>query len=116
MDVATVIDWMKLSPAPAEGSPTYLRIERLLDGVVVTARRRCRLFPTDGTAPQPLPEATADWPQDLQNGLIMQVARLARRQSTPEGLAEFPDVGIVTIRRFDPDIQDQIADYLTHGF
>jgi hypothetical protein len=123
VSVATVADWLGIA-TPVDPAPDYTRLNRLVSATVATARRRLCIYTPAADWVDPLvPETTdlpadvATWPTEVIQGCIMQAARLYRRKSTPEGIAEFPDSGLVlTVRRFDPDIEEALADFRRIGF
>lgn len=62
------------------------------------------------------PEGWAEMPT-IQLGLFMQAHRLLKRPSTPDGVAGFgPDLGIVRLSRFDPDIDLILGPYRDWNF
>lgn len=45
------------------------------------------------------------WPADVQQGAVMQAARLFSRRNSPTGVAAYTDSGPAYVARWDPDIE-----------
>jgi hypothetical protein len=112
VDVAAVAQWLGIVPTSEDEEI----LGSLVGSAVALFGRRCRWL---GSTPDPgdgSQAAPADWPVEVQQAAVMQAARWFRRKSTPEGVAEFPDLGAVYVSRFDPDIAALVGDWRNHGF
>lgn len=61
-----------------------------------------------------LPEGTSDtdYPQRVRSAVILTAARHAKRAQTPEGvMGTGPDLAVVRVGSFDPDVERLIARY-----
>lgn len=109
---AELPDLPPAGPATLEAVKDQLRIDptdtaddaylaRLVSGV----NRKVRRWPVAGYASQAgtLP-ADRSWPEDILEGAVMLVARLARRRNSPAGFESFAGEGAVYVQRNDPDI------------
>jgi len=47
----------------------------------------------------------AEWPADIDQGAILQAARLYGRRGSSAGALAFADIGVITIGRLDPDVR-----------
>lgn len=54
-------------------------------------------------------------PAHIDLALKMQAGRLWKRRQTPEGVQGVADFGVIRVTRFDPDIDDLLADYMPIG-
>lgn len=59
---------------------------------------RCEEFEVDD-------EDAAIVPESVRRACLLLTARLFRRRSSPEGVAEFGDLGPIRVQRVDPDIE-----------
>ena len=106
LTLAQLAVWRQL-PEPAAESSDAVLWQLVLDAVEEHF--------TNGGA-YTAPTGWADLPT-VQLGLFMQAHRLLKRPSTPDGVAGFgPDLGIVRISRFDPDIQLILGAYRVWNF
>lgn len=79
--------------------------------IITTASGR---FPT-ATAPAGV-EVTAKWgwpsvPQPVQSACVILAGRLVKRGDSLLGVAGFGDLGAITVRSIDPDVQRMLAPY-----
>ena len=47
----------------------------------------------------------ADWPSAIEDGALIQAARLYGRRGSVQGIAAFQDIGAITLGRLDPDFR-----------
>lgn len=52
---------------------------------------------------------------DVRLAVTMQAARLWKRRNSPEGVAGVGDLGVVTVERFDPDVDRLLNPLLRIG-
>lgn len=101
--VPDVVEWANLkSTTPAADRS----LQRCLDAVTVHFTNHYDNKPNDNSSD---PD---DWTADIDLAVIMQTFRLYKRRGSPEGVAGFDDLGIITITRFDPDIAKLLDDYM----
>lgn len=105
IDRATVRTWGKLPEVDGEDTDLDALLQRVIDGCLAHARRQ---YP----APDPAATGyeagdTAEW----ELGLLLQISRLWRRRSTPEGVLQFGQDGAVRVSRFDPDVDEILSDF-----
>jgi len=74
------------------------------------------LFPVDNRGRATV-EVTADWgwpgttPHAIREATVLLSSRLFKRYDSPLGVAGFGDLGVITVRRVDPDVENLIAPY-----
>lgn len=45
------------------------------------------------------------WPAEIEDGALIQAARLYGRRGSVQGIAAFQDIGVITLGRLDPDFR-----------
>lgn len=74
------------------------------------------LFPIDSRG-RALVEVTANWgwpgttPHAIREATVILSSRLFKRYDSPLGVAGFGDLGVITVRRVDPDVENLISPY-----
>lgn len=74
------------------------------------------LFPVDYRG-RALIEVTARWgwpgstPHAIREATVILSSRLFKRYDSPLGVAGFGDLGVITVRRVDPDVENLISPY-----
>ena len=58
----------------------------------------------------------AVWTERIKTAVKMQAARIIRRQGTPEGIAQFGDVGVLRVSGCDADVEALLRRYMPWGF
>ncbi len=94
-----LIGWLKLqSPISEESQEVY---DECIAVAIDDIESRVNL--PDGTTDE-------DYPQKLRTAILMDAARIAKRSTSPEGVAGMSDLGaVVRILGTDPDIERLIA-------
>lgn len=96
---AYVAKWLGLAEAlTVPGHRVADLLGDVVAAVIAHAGHRCHL--------------PAIYPADLTLALTMQAARLYERSRTPSGIADFGEVGIVRLSRFDADVETLLGPYL----
>jgi hypothetical protein len=81
-----------------------------------TLRALDTLFPVDSRG-RALVEVTANWgwpgtvPHAVREATVILSSRLFKRYDSPLGVAGFGDLGVITVRRVDPDVENLVAPY-----
>jgi hypothetical protein len=100
--VEDLVAWLKLQTEPDEAST--LVYEECLATAVDEIESRCKV-PADAT--------DLDYPQRLRTAELLLAARLAKRSTSPEGVAGLSDIGaVVRILSRDPDIESLVRRFL----
>lgn len=63
-----------------------------------------------------VPADPLTWNHAILLAIKMQAARFLRRQGTPEGIAQFGDVGVLRVSAFDADVKLLLMRYESWGF
>lgn len=99
--VDDLVGWLNLQTDPSdEASAVYIEA---MDVALDVIESRVNL--PDGTTDD-------DYPQRLRTAVLLTAARLAKRSTSPEGVAGFGDFGVVRIMQVDPDVERLISRYL----
>ncbi len=97
-----LIGWLKLQSPP---DPDTLAVyDECVAGAIEDIESRINL-----------PEGTTDdnYPRKVRVAVLMDAARLAKRSTSPEGVAGLSDIGaVVRVLGKDPDIERLIVRYL----
>jgi hypothetical protein len=93
-------------------------INGLAKGVSINRIRAIPMgsFPTN-SVPAPI-QVTATWgwpsiPSPVKSAAILMAGRLVKRGDSLLGVAGFGDLGAITVRNIDPDVQKMLAPYKT---
>lgn len=101
-DVNSLIGWLKLQSPP---TPDTLAVyETCIEVAIEDIESRINL-----------PAGTTDenYPTKIAAAIIMNAARLAKRSTSPEGVAGMSDIGaVVRILSRDPDVERLVSRYL----
>jgi hypothetical protein len=101
-DLPDLIVWLGLQSPPNEDAQA--RYTECLDTAVDEIERRCNL-PDDTT--------DDDYPQPLRTAELLLAARLAKRSTSPEGVAGMSELGaVVRVLSQDPDVERLIRRFL----
>lgn len=104
--VDDLVGWQKLNNAPSD--ETLAVLAECMDTALDLVESRVDL--PDGTTDD-------DYPQRIRSAVLLTAARLAKRSTSPEGVAGFGDLGVVRIMQVDPDVERSIMRFLkTDGF
>jgi hypothetical protein len=78
------------------------QVQRCLDSVTASIEQRCDLPP--------------EWPNDVQQAVVMAAARLYRRKASGDGIVSVSGLGVIRVGSFDADIEAILANYLRFSF
>lgn len=86
-----------------------LALGRAIEGVMLSG------YPTADYV-----DVTARWgwpsvPDEIPEAVLLRMHRLSRRKASPEGVAGFADMGVVVVRKNDPDYLALIGEYVRPG-
>lgn len=100
--VSDLIGWLKLNTPPDED--TMAVYGECFDAAIDDIESRINL-PTGTT--------DDDYPQRVRTAVLMMAARLAKRSTSPEGVAGMSDLGVaIRILSNDPDIERLVRRFL----
>lgn len=102
--VDDLVGWLKLNSPPDD--PTMAVYGECFDAAVDDIESRINLPAlVDGVA-----QSDDNYPQRVRTAVLLMAARLAKRSTSPEGVAGMSDLGIaIRIMSNDPDIERLIA-------
>lgn len=97
---AEVRDWSQIV---ATDPATVAALTEVVAATNSLVSRRCLPF-------------ASDWPNEVHTAALIQASRLYKRRGSPEGVSSFGDFGVVSITRFDADIEAELSPYLKVTF
>lgn len=100
--VDDLVGWLKLESAP--DAPTMAVYAECFDAALDDIESRINL---------PAGTTDADYPQRVRTAILLMASRLAKRSTSPEGVAGMSELGIaIRILSNDPDIERLIRRFL----
>jgi hypothetical protein len=102
-----LVGWIKPQSAPSD--ETLAVYDEAMDSALDYIESRINLPSTvDGSA-----ESNANYPQRIRTAILLTAARLAKRSTSPEGVAGMSDLGaVVRVLPADPDVERLIMRFL----
>lgn len=100
-EVEDLLGWLKLQTTPT--GETLAAYSRVLDTALALVESRINL---------PAGTTNDDYPDAVSTAVLLTAARLAKRATTPEGIAGFGDFAAVRIGSFDPDVETLLGRFL----
>lgn len=101
-DIEDLRQWLSIESTSAE---TDELLEQALRASSSRVLSRCYEFDPPGS-----------YPEEVEQGILMQAARLYRRRNSVNGYEGFGDVGFGSVRAIDPDVEQLISRYILFGF
>lgn len=100
--VEDLIGWLKLNASPSD--ETLAVYSECFDAALDDIESRINL---------PVGTTANNYPQRVRTAVLMMAARLAKRSTSPEGVAGMSDLGVaIRILSNDPDIERLIRRFL----
>lgn len=103
--VDDLVAWLRLQSTPSEDALALYG--EAFDAAISIIEGRITL--PDGA----LDEDSVTYPQEVRTAVLLQAARLAKRSTSPEGVAGLSDLGVaVRVLPADPDVERLLLRFL----
>lgn len=101
-DGADLAAWIGVDPVPAA---TSARFDECIAAAVEDILDRCLADTVDDSSPGGIPQV-------VRTAMLIYGSRLAKRPTSPEGVAGFNDLGAIRLLPLDVDVESLITRYL----